>query len=180
MAALNPPLLSTDLIRDGYDFYYHGVVGIAYGFDHWKWALVFLPLVLAVAAELVIFPLLPAVNPAFATAPWNLPDTERTVFELLAFPSLVIAPASIVYAIAGAVLANRSFSGLTVFGIISAAVSTGGGEIKNTVVQSNPETKGYRLKFELDPKGAELVELRAQLKRGETAVSELWLYRWTA
>ena len=126
MATLNPPLLSTELIRDGYDFYYHGVVGIAYGFDHWKWALVFLPLVLAVALELIIFPLLPAVTPAFATAPWNLPDTERTVFELLAFPSLIIAPASIVYAIAGAVLTNRSVSGLTVFGVISAIVSAGG------------------------------------------------------
>lgn len=72
------------------------------------------------------------------------------------------------------------FVGGDLSGEISATVSTGGGEIKNTVVQSNPETKGYRLKFELDPKGAELVELRAQLKRGETPVSEIWLYRWTA
>ncbi len=126
MAALSPPLLSADLIRDGYDFYYHGVVGMGYGFDHWKWALVFLPLVLAVASELAIFPALPAVTAAFGTAPWALDSTERTLFELFAFPSLIIAPASLIYAIAAAVLTNRSVGGRTVFGIIAAVVSLAG------------------------------------------------------
>lgn len=72
------------------------------------------------------------------------------------------------------------FVGGDLSGEISATVSAGGGEIKHMLVQPNPETKGYRLKFELDPMGSELVELRAQLKRGETPVSEIWLYRWTA
>ncbi len=72
------------------------------------------------------------------------------------------------------------FVGGDLSGEISATVSAGGGTIKHDVLQANPETKGYRLKFELDPQGSELVELRAQLKRGETPVSEIWLYRWTA
>lgn len=72
------------------------------------------------------------------------------------------------------------FAGGDLSGELNATVLAGAGEIRDTVLQPNPETQGYRLKFELDPKGAELVELRAQLKRGETPVSEIWLYRWTA
>ncbi len=36
-----------------------------------------------------------------------------------------------------------------------------------------------RVSFELNPNGADLVELRLALKAGEQLISENWLYRWT-
>jgi len=53
------------------------------------------------------------------------------------------------------------------------------GEVRDVVLQPNPETGGWRLAFVLVPGRAGLVELRARLMRGETALSETWLYRWT-
>ncbi|KAB2846503.1 MAG: hypothetical protein F9K44_15245 [Hyphomicrobiaceae bacterium] len=46
-------------------------------------------------------------------------------------------------------------------------------------VQPNPEVKGVRVAFELDPKGAETVEMRLTLRSNEKRISEVWLYRWT-
>jgi glucans biosynthesis protein len=54
------------------------------------------------------------------------------------------------------------------------------GTLRDIVLQPNPETGGWRLAFVLDPGRAPVVELRARLKQGETALSETWLYRWTA
>ncbi|MEX0340103.1 MAG: glucan biosynthesis protein [Arenibacterium sp.] len=48
------------------------------------------------------------------------------------------------------------------------------------ILQRNPETGGMRLAFSFDPKEREMVELRAQLRKDGVAVSEVWLYRWTA
>nr|WP_240655272.1 glucan biosynthesis protein G [Rhodovarius crocodyli] len=59
-------------------------------------------------------------------------------------------------------------------------VSASQGEIRNPVVQPNPETGGWRVHFELAPGSARLSELRAVLKTGEQPLSETWLYRWTA
>jgi glucans biosynthesis protein len=47
------------------------------------------------------------------------------------------------------------------------------------VTQPNPETGGWRLSFELAPEKQSIVELRAQLMKGDEALSEVWLYRWT-
>lgn len=47
------------------------------------------------------------------------------------------------------------------------------------IVQPNPEVKGVRVAFELDPKGAETVEMRLSLRSNDKRVSEVWLYRWT-
>ena len=41
------------------------------------------------------------------------------------------------------------------------------------------EQKAYRILFELDPAGAESVELRLLLQADNKPVSETWLYRWT-
>ena len=60
--------------------------------------------------------------------------------------------------------------------MISASV----GEIINPVVQTNGETGGLRLSFELDPGRATLSELRARLATDGVAVTEEWLFRWTA
>lgn len=72
------------------------------------------------------------------------------------------------------------FAGGDLGGEITAEVKANVGEITGVVAEPNPFIQGYRLKFELIPAGNDPVELRAVLKRGDTAVSETWLYRWTA
>jgi periplasmic glucans biosynthesis protein len=62
---------------------------------------------------------------------------------------------------------------------IRGLVSASKGRIDHIVTQPNPETAGWRLSFELAPEKEPLIELRAQLLRGDDALSEVWLYRWT-
>lgn len=59
-------------------------------------------------------------------------------------------------------------------------VGTNRGKLSKGVVQTNPETGGPRLAFSFDPAGARYAELRAQLVLDGRALSEVWLYRWTA
>lgn len=61
---------------------------------------------------------------------------------------------------------------------VRAIISSNFGKIENAVVQPNPETGGWRVSFELNPGGNDVVELRAQLRRGDEALSEVWVYRW--
>ena len=61
---------------------------------------------------------------------------------------------------------------------LDAGASTG--KLSNLVLQPNPLTKGVRASFELDPSGANLVELRLRLLRANRPITETWLYRWTA
>jgi periplasmic glucans biosynthesis protein len=63
---------------------------------------------------------------------------------------------------------------------IEARVSTGTGEITNTLVQVNPATGGMRLAFTLLAPDAPYAEMRAELFRNGVRVSEVWLYRWVA
>ena len=72
------------------------------------------------------------------------------------------------------------FTGGDLLGDILADVKASAGEVVNVVPHFNSETGGYRLSFELDPKGADTIEIRAILKREEKPVTETWLYRWTA
>lgn len=60
-----------------------------------------------------------------------------------------------------------------------AAVSSDKGEIKNLVLQPNPQTGGMRMSFELDTNKEQLIELRAQVMQEDKPASEVWLYRWT-
>jgi len=39
---------------------------------------------------------------------------------------------------------------------------------------------GLRAGFEIDPDGADLIELRLRIMRGDHPVTETWLYRWTS
>lgn len=48
------------------------------------------------------------------------------------------------------------------------------------IVQRNPETRGPRLAFTFTPNDATVAEFRAQLRLNGEALSEVWLYRWTA
>ena len=53
------------------------------------------------------------------------------------------------------------------------------GAMSEGILQRNPETGGARLTFAFEPGEARTVEMRAQLRRAGTLVSEVWLYRWT-
>ena len=72
------------------------------------------------------------------------------------------------------------FTGGDLSGEIAADVKASAGEVVNVVPHFNSETGGYRLSFELDPKGADTIEIRAILKRDGKPATETWLYRWTA
>ncbi|OZA79454.1 MAG: glucan biosynthesis protein D, partial [Azorhizobium sp. 39-67-5] len=63
---------------------------------------------------------------------------------------------------------------------LRADVTTSAGAVKDVVLQPNPDIQGWRLSFVLDPQNADLAELRAQILRDTEAVSEVWVYRWTA
>jgi glucans biosynthesis protein len=71
------------------------------------------------------------------------------------------------------------FDGGVLSGEIRPDVSATQGTISHVVLQPNTESGGLRLSFEIDLAGAELSELRAVLTRGNDAVSETWVYRWT-
>ncbi len=58
-------------------------------------------------------------------------------------------------------------------------LSSSTGAISNATLVSNSELHGLRASFEIDPKDADLIELRLRVMRGDTPVSETWLYRWT-
>jgi glucans biosynthesis protein len=59
-------------------------------------------------------------------------------------------------------------------------LSASAGAISNSTLVSNGEMHGLRASFEIDPKDAEVIEMRLRVMRGDTPVSETWLYRWTS
>lgn len=63
---------------------------------------------------------------------------------------------------------------------LKVVVSNNAGKVSNAVIQPNPMIKGLRASFELDPSDAQMVELRLVVMKDQRAVSETWLYRWTA
>lgn len=54
------------------------------------------------------------------------------------------------------------------------------GEISKGILQRNPATGGVRLAFSILPGEATYSELRAQMFKDGSPVTEVWLYRWTA
>ncbi len=63
---------------------------------------------------------------------------------------------------------------------IQVLASATAGKIIAPVLKPNPGTGGHRVTFDLDPKGAQLIEIRLQLTDGTKPVSETWLWRWVA
>lgn len=63
---------------------------------------------------------------------------------------------------------------------LKAMLSATPGVLHNQRLITYPERKGVRFSFELDPGGDTLSEMRLVLEAGGRAVSETWLYRWTA
>ena len=60
-----------------------------------------------------------------------------------------------------------------------ANLSASAGVIHNVVVMDNPEISGIRVAFEIDPQGAESVDMRLDLLRGGQPAGEVWVFRWT-
>jgi glucans biosynthesis protein len=65
-------------------------------------------------------------------------------------------------------------------GAVKLVASASAGRIVSPVLRPNPATGGYRVTFDLDPKNAQMSELRVQLTDGQKPISETWLYRWVA
>jgi glucans biosynthesis protein len=63
---------------------------------------------------------------------------------------------------------------------LTLSVHVSNGAVLHPIVMDNFETGAVRVAFEMDPGGADLVELRADLSRGSEPAGESWLYRWTA
>ena len=61
---------------------------------------------------------------------------------------------------------------------VEAVVTTSVGTLSKPVVQPNPEARGWRLFFELNPDGDGPVDLRAYLKKGDDVLSETWSFQW--
>ncbi|MCR8827459.1 glucan biosynthesis protein [Pseudosulfitobacter koreensis] len=62
---------------------------------------------------------------------------------------------------------------------ITQIVTTSAGSVSEGILQRNPATGGLRLAFTFFPEEVKLAEFRVQLRQGDAALSELWLYRWT-
>ncbi|WP_299191479.1 glucan biosynthesis protein [uncultured Litoreibacter sp.] len=63
---------------------------------------------------------------------------------------------------------------------ITRFISSNRGTVSDGVLQRNPGTGGLRLAFKFDPGEATGAELRVQLVKDGTSLTEVWLYRWTA
>jgi periplasmic glucans biosynthesis protein len=59
-------------------------------------------------------------------------------------------------------------------------LSASAGKISNVTLMSNGAMHGLRAGFEIDPRDADLIELRLRILRGDHPVTETWLYRWTS
>jgi glucans biosynthesis protein len=59
-------------------------------------------------------------------------------------------------------------------------LSASAGRVSSATLMSNSALHGLRASFEIDPRDAELIELRLRVMRGDRPVTETWLYRWTS
>jgi periplasmic glucans biosynthesis protein len=59
-------------------------------------------------------------------------------------------------------------------------LSASAGKISNAALMANSALHGLRASFDIDPRDAELIELRMRIMRGDRPVTETWLYRWTS
>jgi glucans biosynthesis protein len=60
-------------------------------------------------------------------------------------------------------------------GVVSTRSSDGDAEVIEQQVQKNPVTGGWRLVFQVRPRGGAPVDLRAFLRRGEQTLTETWV-----
>lgn len=65
-------------------------------------------------------------------------------------------------------------------GDISALLTLSGGEMSGLRLLAGKAAKTVRVQFDFEPTGDNLVEMRLALQADGKALSETWLYRWTA
>ena len=61
----------------------------------------------------------------------------------------------------------------------TAKLETSAGAVSAPIIQHNTYSKGWRVSFTFDAKGAEVTEMRLQLRNKEKPISEMWMWRWT-
>lgn len=76
-------------------------------------------------------------------------------------------------------LVDFTAPGLAAPGDIQTQLSAGSGAITASTLYRYPERDTVRVAFDLDPKGERSCELRLNLQRAGTPLTETWLYRWT-
>ena len=54
------------------------------------------------------------------------------------------------------------------------------GSLHDPVISENPEINGLRVSIDLDPEGADSVEMRLELRSGDRRIAETWIYRWSS
>jgi periplasmic glucans biosynthesis protein len=59
-------------------------------------------------------------------------------------------------------------------------LTTSAGRVSNATLVTNGALHGLRASFEIDPRDADLIEMRLRIMRGDHPVTETWLYRWTS
>ncbi|MGI4746314.1 MAG: glucan biosynthesis protein [Janthinobacterium lividum] len=62
---------------------------------------------------------------------------------------------------------------------LHADLGTNAGDIRNVVVEPNPEIQGWRITFEFYPGSSKIAELHCVLSGEQGPLSEAWVYRWT-
>ncbi|MGU3492562.1 glucan biosynthesis protein [Xanthobacteraceae bacterium A53D] len=105
---------------------------------------------------------------------WDGPDNSKIARFTATRVGAAPAGRQFVLDVIGEGISDLSMEGLR------ADVSASGGEVRSVVLQPNPDIKGWRLAFILDPKNTNPIELRAVLMRDQERMSETWVYRWTA
>ncbi len=77
-------------------------------------------------------------------------------------------------------LAGGRLAGLPADAQVQADVWTSAGEVAHAVAHANPLGGGWRLGFEFVPPPTGDAELHARVQDAQGALSETWLYRWSA
>ncbi len=63
---------------------------------------------------------------------------------------------------------------------VQLVAETNPGSIHDAEISENPEIKGLRLTFDMDPEGSDVVEMRMELRSGDRRIAETWVYRWSS
>lgn len=63
---------------------------------------------------------------------------------------------------------------------VQLVAETNPGSVHDVEISENPEIKGLRLTFDLDPEGSNVVEMRMELRSGDRRIAETWVYRWSS
>ena len=74
--------------------------------------------------------------------------------------------------------AGQTLAGMEPTAKIDAMVSASAGAISNVRTKYNPDTRGWRVFFELTPDSTNRADLRCFLKSEHDVLSETWSYQW--